>query len=1629
MSVVDEQNARNELIDRILVNVSKLPKSDQAPFTAFLKAYYSRPLMEDLLQRNPVDLYGAALSHWHLLKSYRPNDYKIQIYNPQFEQHGWQSAHTIIEIVHPNMPFLVDSIRSELNRIGYFVHIMIYTGGLVVRRDKSGLVEDIDALMEKNALDGKEVVEAVYVEINNLSADECQRVMERLTSILKDVRSCVADWKKLTQKVDDVIASVENMPDCIEEDYVREMKDYLEWVKQNNFTFIAYYELALNEDDQGKYFQTVEGSGLGVLREKRDKISYRLEELPDSVAEKLTSPHDPLLLSKTSTISTVHRPVYTDSITVKIYNEAGEVSGQHKLIGLYTSSAYNRRPHHIPILRVKVSNILKRARVHLDSHDGKEIYNILETLPRDDLFQASEEEIYEWAIGIHHLQERLRVRLFLRRDTLGGYYSCLVFVPRDKFNSELRQKIQELLMEALGGYEVHFATTFSESVLARIHYTVKTKRDAPELDIDCDKLESQLAEASMTWNEEFLTALAEQYGEKETELFFKQFQNAFPAGYRDQFMARTAVFDLKHILEVCEGNPLSMSIYRPMEDDTGILRFKLFQLSQPIPLSDVVPMLENFGLEVINERPHEITLQDGRTVWLNDFCMKLVGDESIQLNQVREKFQDAFYHIWNGDAEDDGFNRLILLATLNWREVSVLRAYSKYLWQTGFTFTQAYVERSLSNNPTIARTLIDLFSLRFEPGDRSVEDRDPKEINESIAAALDEVESLDEDKILRRIHAVMLATLRTNYYQNDEENAPKAYISFKLDPKSIPELPKPLPMFETFVYAPWVEGVHLRTAKVARGGLRWSDRREDFRTEVLGLVKAQRVKNSVIVPMGAKGGFCPKKLPTSSREAFMKEGVRCYQTFIKGLLDIADNFVDKEVVPPKNVVRYDPDDYYLVVAADKGTATFSDIANEIAKSYGFWLGDAFASGGSDGYDHKKMGITARGAWESVKRHFREMNIDCQSQDFTVIGIGDMSGDVFGNGMLLSKHTRLLGAFNHMHIFVDPSPDAAASFEERKRLFELPRSQWTDYNPELISEGGGVFSRHAKWIKVSPQMKTLFAIDEDTIEPNALIRIMLKTSVDLLWNGGIGTYTKARSETDLEVGDRANDSVRVYGDELRCKIVGEGGNLGFTQLSRIEYALNGGRLNTDAIDNSAGVDCSDHEVNIKILLNDLVQEGDLTEKQRNQLLVQMTDEVGDLCLDNNRKQNEAISVAMFHSPMNLQMQSRLMVELEAVANLDRDLEFLPDTDALAERQKSEKGLTRPEFAVLMAYTKIYLKEQILLSSIPDEPHMLTYLEAGFPKVLKEQYPEVMQRHQLSREIIATNLSNAVVNEMGINFVHRLKDETGAETADIIRSYMVSRASIDYLGLKQAIHALDFKVDSKWQSQMLYEVNRLARRATRWFIRNRQWLENIQETIDKFAPAVEQVSKALPTVLKGTANEIMTQAVNEYLEAGVPSDLAYRVGAFAGLTSSFDIVHATLTHQLPITRFIEIYYSVGWKLNFGWFREQIKLHPVKNNWDALARAAFRDSLDAKQSELAILVMKNVLEKGESVEDVVCVVEDWLDAVGPQVKRWQRMVEELKALPIRDYTMYSVALKELMDVGTAPLQEERKTTPSDT
>ncbi len=1592
-----------ERMEDILTLVrAKAPAEQRDALERFVSAYFERVAPEDLIERRADDLYGAALSHWNFGRKRAPGVAKMRVFNPTVEEHGWQSTHTIIEIVNDDMPFLVDSVTMEVNRHGMTLHLIIHPVLMALRTPEGERSETPGADGAGGAPESY-----MHVEIDRVvSPEQMASLTADLTRVLGDARRAVSDWKKMLGQVSEVLSEVERRRPPVPPDELLEGKEFLHWLADDHFTFLGYRCYDLTQVEGEDALRIVPDSGLGILREIDGKAAIpSASVLPTNVRAFARLP-SLLYITKANSRSTVHRPGYLDYIGVKRFDERGEVIGEHRFLGLFTSTAYSAKPSDIPLLRRKTANVIARTGISPGGHTGKTLLDIIETYPRDELFQIGGTELLQTVIGILHLGERQRFRLFVRRDPFDRFISCLIYAPRENYNTELRERWQTILRQAFNGRSSDFNVFFSESLLVRTLITVRTSPgEIPDYDVA--DIERRLIAAARRWEDDLKQALIEALGEARGNKLYHRFGEAFPAAYREDFAARNAVTDAERAERVLAGEPFALSLYRPLEAAPRTLRFKLVHKGKPVMLSDSLPMLECMGLKVLDERPYHLEIKDGEPIWVHDFgLMSESADIDTQIDELQEIFENAFGRLFRGEIERDNFNRLVIAARLPAEEIIILRAYSKYMRQIGFPLSLRFIEATLANNAGVSRQLVELFKLRFDPARADDQEAEAVMIKE-IKASLEGVQNLNEDRVLRQFLGLIRATTRTNFWRTNAAGARRPFLSFKFDPSKIPGLPEPKPMFEIFVYSPRFEGVHLRGGRVARGGLRWSDRPEDFRTEILGLVKAQMVKNTVIVPVGSKGGFVLKRAPApADREAYLKEGVKCYQNYLRGLLDLTDNRVQDRIEPPPQTRRHDGDDPYLVVAADKGTATFSDYANAISKEYGFWMDDAFASGGSAGYDHKAMGITARGAWESVKRHFREMGVNTQTTDFTVAGIGDMSGDVFGNGMLLSRHIKQVAAFDHRHIFLDPDPDPEMSFKERERLFNLPRSSWADYDQNLISTGGGVYPRAAKSIPVSPEARRALGVEAEEMTPNEMVNAILKAPVDLLYNGGIGTYVKSSRETNAEVGDRANDAVRVNGRDLRCKTVAEGGNLGFTHLGRVEYALSGGRINTDAIDNSAGVSTSDHEVNIKILLGMVMADGELTEKQRNALLAQMTDEVAALVLRDNYSQTQWLSVSGHMASHLLDPQQRFIRFLEKKGRLKRQLEFLPSDEEIAERRAWQQGLTSPENAVLLAYSKIWLFDELLASTLPDDPWVATALERYFPQALRDRYSGYMGRHPLRREIIATHVTNSMLNRVGGTFVHYLTEITGFSPAEIVRAYLLTREVFGLVPLWKEIEALDNQVEDRAQAAMVIEADRLIVRGTAWFLRSRRLAEDMAGTIAYFSQGVEALARQLPDALDAADRARVRSLAAKYQESGVPEPIALRVASLNALFAALDIIEVAAASHQPVERVAGVYFDLATRLGLPELREQITALPGDQHWQALARSAMLDDLTGLQRTITGEAI-NGFDESVSSETLV---SSWQARNQRAIERTQQLLAELKNAPSMDVSMISVALREL-------------------
>lgn len=1582
-----------------------------------IRTYYRHVAAEDVGDRSDADLYGAFASHYRLAGERPQGTARVRVFTPAPGEHGWSaSRRSVVEVVVDDMPFLVDSLTMELSRQRRDVHVVVHPLFDVVRDITGALreVRPVDDEAEEVGWSGREFAREswMHVEIDRIAeGEDVGEIEDAIQRVLRDVRESVEDWSKMHAQVADIVHELTvDPPASVDPEEAREARDLLQWLAEDHFTFLGYREYQLEQQDDGEHLRGVPGTGLGILRPDQD-MSTSSGKLPPQAAAKARE-KTLLVLTKANSRSTVHRPAYLDYVGVKKF-ENGEVVGERRFLGLFSSAAYTESLTRIPLLRDRAAAVLKRIGFSPQSHDGKALMDTLETYPRDELFHTSVDELAPMAEAAMHARERRQLKMFIRRDTYGRYVSVLVYLPRDRYNTAVRERFSDILRESLGGDSVEFTVRLTESTTARVHFVVHPPKGSPIREVETADLERRLAEASRSWRDDFATAVVEEYGEELGAWMVRRYQESFPEAYKEDFAPRVGAMDLGRLEAVAVGESgagIDLSLYQDLDDGQGEARLKVFRIGPALSLSEVLPMLSSMGVEVVDERPYEL-VGLGRPTYIYEFGLrygKALPDNS------RELFQDAIRAVWDGRNEIDGFNTLVLGAGLTWRQATVLRAYAKYMRQGNAPFALDYIHEALRNNVDITRLLVLLFEVRFDPAaDRGRQ----AEIEERILQALDDVASLDHDRILRSYLAHIRATLRTNYFQAPRDGGVRSYISFKLDPSDIPDLPEPRPRFEIFVYSPRVEGVHLRFGAVARGGLRWSDRRDDFRTEVLGLVKAQMVKNTVIVPVGAKGGFFCKQLPDpADRDAWMAEGVACYKTFISGLLDITDNLVDGETVPPEQVVRHDGDDSYLVVAADKGTASFSDIANGVAKDYGFWLGDAFASGGSVGYDHKAMGITARGAWVAVQRHFRERGVDCQAEDFTCVGIGDMSGDVFGNGMLCSEHIRLVAAFDHRDIFLDPDPDAAASYAERKRLFGLPRSSWQDYDHSLISEGGGVYSRALKKIQLNDAVRRALGIagDVESMTPAELMRAILLAPVDLLWNGGIGTYVKASTESHAAAGDKANDGIRVDGRELRARCVGEGGNLGFTQLGRIEYAQEGGpagpeagiggRINTDFIDNSAGVDTSDHEVNLKILLDRVVKGGDLTEEQRNTLLAEMTDEVAALVLRDNYEQNLALANAAANAAPMLHVHEDWIRKLEHDGLINRELEGLPTSREVRRRLDRGAGLTTPEHSVLLAWTKIALAEELLGSDLPDDPYCDQDLRAYFPRQVQEGFEEQVRQHPLRREIIVTQVVNDLVNGAGITFWPRLAGETGASAAELTRANFVAREIFGSLPLRDELRALDNRLDAAVQTRMRLEMRTLIERASRWLVNNRRPPLDSQRTVDQFTAPVQQTMARLPELMVGRELAAYQERRDRLEAEGVAADLASRVAVLPPAYMLLGITEVAAREQLEPADVARVHFALGERLGLSALVQRILGLPRDDRWQTMARASLRDDLHDVHTQLTAQVLVTT-----SPDDPAPVrIAAWEEADEVLVSRAAGTLEEICADDAADLARLSVGLR---------------------
>ncbi|WP_456718718.1 MULTISPECIES: NAD-glutamate dehydrogenase [unclassified Bradyrhizobium] len=1581
-----DDKARSTLIRDAAGSVQpgKAPRS----FAELLFGYTN---VEDLANHDALSLAFLAEQAWEHVQQRTAGSADIRVVNPMMPD-GREIS--VLEILNDNMPFLFDSTTAELAEQGIEVTLVAHPI-LAVERDSQGKLLRFHGEALPAGVNGTRE-SLIHLHITRLDADaDRQKLIDGLTRTLNDVRACVTDWRAMRDRVEDAIKTFTSNPPPLPIDEVAEANQFLQWLCADNFTFLGVREYRFSPDSDASDDITT-GKGLGVLRDPDAKVLRRGSEMVVMTSEIREFMHDPTLLIviKANVSSRVHRRIRMDYVGIKLYTPDGRLEGELRVVGLFTSGAYTRSARQIPYVRHKVTRALQRAGFDPNSHSGKALMHILEEYPRDELFQVDVDTLYNFIMEILILYERPRVRALARVDKFDRFVSILTFIPRDKYDTNVRTRVGAFLSQIYKGTLSASYVSFPEGALVRVHYIIG-RYDGKTPVVERATLEAGISAIAATWADKLKAALTASTDGMRARMLTNRYAQAFSGGYTEVFSAEQAITDIATIEKLTPAHPVAISVHRDeSEADPKRFRLRVFSHDAPLSLSYRVPVIENHGLRVVNERTYQIAARATPApppVWLHEMTIETSDGQPITISpEFSHRLEASIMAVVRDHAESDGYNGLILRTALGWREVSTIRALSRYLHQIRAPFTQDYMWETLRKNAAITASLVALFQTRLDPRLASTDaERSAREtaLLAEVEEQLKSVASLDEDRILRRFTNLVQATIRTNLWQIGEDGHPRPVISFKFDARRIDDLPAPRPLYEIFVYSPRVEGIHLRFGKVARGGLRWSDRPQDFRTEILGLVKAQQVKNAVIVPVGAKGGFVPKRLPPpSNRDAWLAEGTEAYRIFVRSLLELTDNLDGDIVVPPESTVRHDGDDPYLVVAADKGTATFSDIANAISAEKNHWLGDAFASGGSQGYDHKKMGITARGAWEAVKRHFRELGTDIQTMPFTAVGVGDMSGDVFGNGMLLSPATKLVAAFDHRDIFIDPSPDPAISLAERKRLFDLPRSSWQDYNKSLISAGGGVFSRQLKAIPLAPEVRALLDLDKPQATPFEVMTAILKARADLLWFGGIGTYVRSAAESDDQAGDRANDPIRITGGDVRARVIGEGANLGVTQRGRIEAAQKGVKLNTDAIDNSAGVNTSDVEVNIKIALARLEREGRLSPADRNSLLAAMTDEVGTLVLRNNYLQSLALSLAERKGVAETGFLTRLMQSLEQRDLLSRAVEFLPDDAALTERTRRGQSLARPELAVLLAYAKLTLYDDLLVTSVPDDPYLARELSQYFPREVQDKYPRAVESHRLRREIIATSLANAVINRGGPACVVRLIDETDADIPTIVMAYVAVDECYGLKWLSDAIDALDTCIDGRVQLSLYASVQDLLLSRMVWYVRNVDFRDGLEAVVARFGPAIRQIVAGLDTALPPDLQAARAKRRQDLTDAGVPAGLAGELADLDALVSAPDIVTVAERTARPIGDAAATFFAAEANFRLDRIVAAARSVPANDYFERMAIDRAVEQIAGAERRLAA----DMLATGQSGQQAV---ETWL-AAHPEAARIRRSVEEIAA-----------------------------------
>ncbi len=1576
-----------------------LDKAAAKQLSAFQRALFSLLPDSELIEQDSRDLHVAALSSWQLLRTKSPGGSHNP--NPVIEVFRWHSEsgynqHNRLQILHPDMPFVTDSVILELQRHSLTVH-QLYNLQVYTIRDADGRLQEYRLKHD----DGFQPEVLIHAEVDLLDVEEIEDLVANLHRVLRDVRSAVADFPAMQTKARALIARLQKLPPGQNDLDRREAIAFLEWILQDNFTFLGCYDLEIVPADGDRVLRRVAGSELGVLKNHKVTPPIRLTRMRPETRSFLTERRI-VQFSKSGSPSLVHRPAYPDYIGIKRFDEHGEVCGEDGLLGLFTSPVYSDRPENIPVIRHRVAYVIRRSGLDPKAFNGKALHQVLATFPREELFQASDNELFSWAMIATFNEKRQLAQAFLRRGERGLFYSCLVYTPRDIYTTRLRLKMEQILIQNLRALDCRFHSFFSESALIHTYFVLRLDPDAEPIASNEDIL-AKIRAVARNWHQELARLLNVKFGDIRGRYLRRRYENAFPASYQESEQPPMAVYDIERMEKLTAEQDIVMRLYHSGADEDWGLKLKILRVGPPLPLADILEILENLGLRVAEGTPHRISRADGTALTIQD--LRVSCDYHLDLRAIGDLFTETFRRIWYGDAENDLYNSLTLVIGADWRQIAMMRAYGHYIKQIRSGYSQQFIASTLLKHATVTKLLIDYFYLRLNP----VHGHEDESARTAILHAIDDIEALNEDRIMRRYLELMDATLRTNYFQQDPSGELGGCISFKIAGKGVTNMPAPVMPMEIFVYSPTMEGIHLRGGPIARGGLRWSDRLEDFRTEILGLVKAQQVKNSIITPVGAKGGFVVKASADDlAPEEFRRLGIEAYRQFIQALLDITDNIIGKEIQRPAQVRCYDAPDSYLAVAADKGTATFSDTANDLALERGYWMGDAFASGGSHGYDHKKLGITARGAWVSVRHHLRELSMDPRQTPITALGIGDMSGDVFGNGMLAADPVLLVAAFNHKHIFLDPNPDVAIALAERKRLFALRRSSWADYDNSLLSPGGGIFSRRVKAIRLSPEARRRFHIAEKTLAPDALIRALLSAPVDMIWNGGIGTYVRSDLETDQDVGDKSNDGVRIPASKLRCRIFAEGGNLGLTQAARVQFALAGGMLNTDFVDNSAGVNCSDYEVNIKILLDNAIARGKLDVKERDGLLDSLAEDVAELSLVNNFRQARAISMAQRHSGTRPSEYLRLIHRMEEHQGLDRDLESLPSDEGFAERRQSGSNLTRPEFAVILSYAKNHLKERIPAMDFLQDTVVLKLAKTAFPERLMEMFGDSLIEHPLYRNIAATQVANDLVNHMGCSFVNHLQ-EFGRALQDVVRAWIIIRESFEMETMWEMVESLRDDISSAVQMDMWMELIRLGRRATRWLLRHRPGPLDCDTQIAFFRPGVSTLRREWQRIPGNIYADQHRDLMQKLIDQGVPQGTVEELVIIAGAADALTIIDIAVQSDHDLSLVAELFSEIGRQLELDVMVAQMYRLQLENHWHSM----LLDTIYDEFVSAVALLCRALLQAAQQDLDARQRVSLWLQQLPDFLPNWRQICADRNRAAQPDIALYAMIQRRLVDL----------------